>query len=181
MTETLETLIGGKDMNAETLWVLMGNDYPAAIWRGTQEQVETRLVAVKDAQKAKDFRDGRRVEPASLYSPRVYWRLYPFRVDTLGFDTGSVEIASRMTGIPADSLTQLMHGWAWLQPCVATHRHKARGTFYSLIAEAELQCAVAPREGEMLTVYIGNEDGKWWARPADEFNDGRFVPADQET
>lgn len=55
------------------------------------------------------------------------------------------------------------------------YRHKKRGTEYEVIAVAELQCAsgLNPSEGDGLMIYRG-DDGKVWARIADEFHDGRF-------
>lgn len=52
-------------------------------------------------------------------------------------------------------------------------RHKKRGTTYEVIGTAELQMATDLGDGAFLTVYRG-EDGKWWARQEDEFEDGRF-------
>ena len=64
-----------------------------------------------------------------------------------------------------------------VQPDDATverYQHKKRGTVYEVIGSAELQVAgLAPDEGDHLAVYRG-EDGKLWARPYDEFHDGRF-------
>ena len=168
----LDDLIGGRSEDAETLWVLMGNDHPAAIWRGTKTEVEQRLEAVKGAQRAKDDRE---TGPhPNAYNPRVNWRVYSFGVETLGTPPDTLSLASRLVGVPVATLRALMHGWAYAHPVTATHEHRGRGTWYSRVAEAELQCAWPPREGEMLTVYIGCEDGKWWARPKDEFDDGRF-------
>lgn len=52
-------------------------------------------------------------------------------------------------------------------------RHKKRGTFYTIIGTAELQMATDLVDGAFLTIYRG-DDGKWWARQEDEFEDGRF-------
>jgi hypothetical protein len=52
-------------------------------------------------------------------------------------------------------------------------RHKKRGTCYTVIATAELQMATDLVDGSFLTIYRG-DDGKWWARQEDEFEDGRF-------
>lgn len=54
-----------------------------------------------------------------------------------------------------------------------THRHKKRGSTYRVVAQAAVQSGRAIVEGDKLIVYLG-EDGYWWARPVDEFNDGRF-------
>lgn len=167
----MEELIGGNDPNAERLWVLMGNDYPAAIWRGTEGRANARLQLVKDAQKAKDgLRSG----------CRIYWRLYPFQVETLDIAPDSVKAAAQMTGLNEATLTQLMHGWATAVPVTATHQHQGRKTFYMKVADAKLQTSKPLDDDAPLVVYIGCEDGQWWARAADEFNDGRFVPADEE-
>lgn len=52
-------------------------------------------------------------------------------------------------------------------------RHKKRGTFYVHLGVAKLQTTNPIQEGEELVVYR-DEDGKLWARPQSEFNDGRF-------
>lgn len=63
---------------------------------------------------------------------------------------------------------------ARMEPVAERYRHKKRGTVYEVIGTAELQVAgLAPDEGDYLEVYRG-DDGKLWARPFDEFHDGRF-------
>lgn len=52
-------------------------------------------------------------------------------------------------------------------------RHVKRGTTYEKVALASLQCADPCEETAVLVIYRG-EDGKVWARPHDEFHDGRF-------
>ena len=52
-------------------------------------------------------------------------------------------------------------------------RHQKRGTTYKVIGTAELQMDADLVDGAFLTIYRG-EDGKWWARQEDEFEDGRF-------
>lgn len=55
------------------------------------------------------------------------------------------------------------------------YRHVKRGTVYEVVGVAELQIAAnTPSEGDGLVIYRG-DDGKFWARLADEFHDGRFV------
>jgi CDGSH-type Zn-finger protein len=56
-----------------------------------------------------------------------------------------------------------------------THRHVKRGTLYDVLGQAELQSSGGPvPERATLTVYRGADDGKLWARPQPEFEDGRF-------
>ena len=54
-----------------------------------------------------------------------------------------------------------------------THRHVKRGTEYEVIGNASVQAGSLIHENDILVVYRGH-DGKLWARPAHEFNDGRF-------
>jgi hypothetical protein len=54
-----------------------------------------------------------------------------------------------------------------------THRHRRRGSYYRKLGVAEVQCSQPIKEGDPLVVYAG-EDGKLWARPQAEFEDGRF-------
>lgn len=55
-----------------------------------------------------------------------------------------------------------------------THKHKKRGTYYTVIGRATLQSANSITEGHDLTIYRAQSDNTLWARPTDEFNDGRF-------
>lgn len=52
-------------------------------------------------------------------------------------------------------------------------RHIKRGTLYREIGAAFLQCSEAPADRVALVIYRG-DDGVMWARPHDEFYDGRF-------
>jgi hypothetical protein len=54
-------------------------------------------------------------------------------------------------------------------------RHCRRGTEYAvLVSTAEAQCSTGPiNEGDHVTVYV-DDDGGWWVRKTDEFQDGRF-------
>lgn len=55
--------------------------------------------------------------------------------------------------------------------------HKKRQTEYQrLTARCELQTTIRPfiSEGTVLSIYVG-ADGSWYARPTEEFNDGRFI------
>lgn len=55
-----------------------------------------------------------------------------------------------------------------------THRHKKRGTEYSIVGEAELQISREDLvDGSEMIVYLGT-DGKLWVRSKFEFEDGRF-------
>jgi hypothetical protein len=59
-------------------------------------------------------------------------------------------------------------------------KHLKRGTEYVDIGEAEVQCSQPINEGDKLVVYLAEEDGKLWARPASEFFDGRYEQLNPE-
>jgi hypothetical protein len=55
-------------------------------------------------------------------------------------------------------------------------RHKRRGTDYEVVhTGVQVQCAKPICEGDTLVIYKSHKDGTVWARPTDEFNDGRFL------
>lgn len=58
------------------------------------------------------------------------------------------------------------------------YRHKKRKAVVHVLGYASLQAAEPVPEGKVLTVYQHAEDGTWWARPHDEFDDGRFERLD---
>ena len=55
------------------------------------------------------------------------------------------------------------------------YRHRARGTFYTVVGRASLQTDRPIGDDEGLVIYRG-ENGELWARPVREFRDGRFEP-----
>jgi hypothetical protein len=59
------------------------------------------------------------------------------------------------------------------EPAQQIYRHKQRGGAYTVLGQACLQTARPIQDDQELVVYRG-EDGRLWARPFDEFYDGRF-------
>jgi hypothetical protein len=57
--------------------------------------------------------------------------------------------------------------------------HVERGGIYSEIGKATAQCVTSIHDGDKLTLYRAEADGKWWVRPPGEFRDGRFVPVER--
>ena len=53
------------------------------------------------------------------------------------------------------------------------YRHKQRGGSYAVVGRARLQTNRQLRDEEPLVIYRG-DDGTLWARPIEEFCDGRF-------
>jgi hypothetical protein len=58
-----------------------------------------------------------------------------------------------------------------------TYRHLRRGSLYTVVGRATLQTDRPLTDDQELIVYKG-VDGYLWARPSDEFCDGRFQRAD---
>jgi hypothetical protein len=59
------------------------------------------------------------------------------------------------------------------EPRTPTHRHIKRGSTYTAIAVGTAQTADKITDNTPVVIYRA-EDGSWWVRPQDEFNDGRF-------
>jgi len=61
----------------------------------------------------------------------------------------------------------------------ATYRHRRRGTSYTVLGKAILQSTRSLSDEQELVIYVG-PDGRLWARPTDEFYDGRFEKIESE-
>lgn len=57
------------------------------------------------------------------------------------------------------------------------YRHVKRGTIYTVIGYGSLQTENEQFDDEPVVIYLDAE-GKFWVRPIDEFQDGRFVRED---
>lgn len=83
----------------------------------------------------------------------------------------------------ADHLTRLQAENDRMREAIDTSgrrvRHKKRGSTYTVIGEAEIQTSNRLFEEDRVTVYRCDTDGKIWARPTPEFEDGRFEPIEQ--
>jgi hypothetical protein len=74
----------------------------------------------------------------------------------------------------ADAARSMWGFFSGLIPVPRHVRHLKRGSDYDvLLEEVNVQCAKPINEGDLLAVYV-EDDGKAWARPKTEFNDGRF-------
>lgn len=70
----------------------------------------------------------------------------------------------------------LFYSIPYFRPAMDYYKHRARQSTYFTLAEADLQSSKGPiAEGERLQLYFSEDDPtKVYARPLDEFNDGRF-------
>jgi hypothetical protein len=59
----------------------------------------------------------------------------------------------------------------------ANYKHRRRGTTYTVLGRAVLQTDLPLADNHELVVYAG-ADGRLWARPSEEFFDGRFEVVD---
>lgn len=55
------------------------------------------------------------------------------------------------------------------------YMHNKTGNVYQKIGTATLQTASPIEDYAMLVVYVSEHNGVLWARPIEEFNDGRFT------
>lgn len=60
-------------------------------------------------------------------------------------------------------------------------KHLKRGTTYVVLGIAEMQSTLPVAEGVKLVCYQSEQDNKLWARPMDEFCDGRFLDLTDKT
>lgn len=81
-------------------------------------------------------------------------------------------LAGRLSFYRAD-VTEVREGLRIAPPFIPTHRHVKRGSSYQLIGLGSLQTATPCHETAVLAIYR-DATGKYWLRPHDEFNDGRF-------
>lgn len=154
-------LVGGQDVAwfRDTLDELLGDDSLRARLDLTLAEVD-RLRAELNTPHTADFLDAVRIEAAHQ---RERWGV--------DHDAGKA---------PED--------WFWLLGYLSgkalaaakgarprRFRHVKRGTTYEVLAIAENE----NQRGASVVVYRGEDDGKVWTRPADQFFDGRFEELSQ--
>lgn len=53
--------------------------------------------------------------------------------------------------------------------------HKKRGTVYDTVGYGTIQCDRPIADCDLVMIYQDPFSGKYWVRPAAEFDDGRFA------
>ena len=104
-------------------------------------------------------------------APRYIWRLHvPRGINDEHGGAGTAREARRA----AQEAWDLFARAVGLIPIDGRRvRHKARGSTCRVVGQATAQCAEPIRDGDPVTVYVG-DDGGQWVRPPAEFGDGRF-------
>lgn len=95
---------------------------------------------------------------------------------TYSSDGGDKGVEGRISQSDFNTLVSLLNAKGRLE----LYRHKKRGTSYAKIGTAVIQTEVwedefgNPVDGEKLVLYQSLDDGKYYVRTPEEFEDGRF-------
>jgi hypothetical protein len=164
-----ETLVG-----LYQVWAVKGISWELSARESTGGKAETVEAAKAAAQQDFETRIRSALTAASL-PERVADDSYPDPSDLVAVNKALREQVSELCAAlqPSDSPA--------LEAGVATHRHVKSGHLVRVIGVGKMQSGnwyetgIGFRAVDMRPVVIYEHDGNLWARPVEEFNDGRFA------